>query len=625
MEKGLALFQRGSGPITRIILPADPSFDDLFAATLAGHMLAGQKLPRGCTSLARYAALGRQGRIPSGLPFEESLEGIYLALRLMAGDLAEPQSAKRFVACWNRMAHRLLQAAEADLDPTATPLFNEEPAFADAREFLSKDRNLYLQDVARGESWTVRLPGGTKREAGLFLRNPKSRLFRYWCSSDNAQAEKSHAFLAVQGGNGQWLFCSDPRWNGSLLPLVDALQQAEHAHPTASVSASSWRFDSDCDTVPGHAATVTSIMSPFLGTKLPDTAILALVRARFDARKQWRRAPLVGLGAIGVIAAIAVMFFAGLFSGATRDPRDASKSAMVAQSEDPVPIEGRGIQRSDKVLLPGQIRKGNLHLLSIGISKYRDPGFNLVFAHLDAQKIAEAFQNQQGKVFGEIHTTVLTNEQATREAILEALSQLKNNVTQHDLTIVTLSGHGANLEEQNHFYFVPYDFNEKKKATTGVYWDDFKRFLIGMPSRVFLVMDTCHSGTITLGMRSGSNAQEQLDQQVKRALPRTDQTIIVMAACLSGSTALENADWGHGVLTLALLEGINGRRHYGKKTQTPLPITNQTGEVSLKDLDYYVTKRVHELAAGAQAIVTNHTGDVALDRIPIAWVKPRND
>ena len=228
-------------------------------------------------------------------------------------------------------------------------------------------------------------------------------------------------------------------------------------------------------------------------------------------------------------------------------------------------------------------------------------------------------------MFEEIHKTVLTNEQATREAIIEALGRLKGQVTQHDLTVVTLSGHGANLEKQNHFYFVPHDFNEAKKLTTGVYWDDFKRFLVGMPGRVFLVMDTCHSGTITLGMRSRSGAREELDQQVKDVLPRTDQTMIVMAACLSGSAALENAEWGHGVLTLAFLEGMNGRRIYAKKTRTPLPIANRAGEITLKDLDYYVTKRVHELAGGAQAIVTNHTGDVALDRIPIAWVKPAED
>ena len=209
LEKGLTAFQRGPGAITRIVLPAEPMFDDLFAATLATRILANQKLPQGFVAIARYAALGRQGRRPGGLPFEESLEGIFVAQRWLAGDLTEPQAADRFAASWHRMANRLLQAAEANLDPFTVPLFQGEAA--DAQEFLRKDRALYLEDAARGETWSIRLPGAPRREAALFLNQPRSSLFRYWCSSDTASgARKAHAFLAVHGGKGQWLFCADP-------------------------------------------------------------------------------------------------------------------------------------------------------------------------------------------------------------------------------------------------------------------------------------------------------------------------------------------------------------------------------------------------------------------------------
>jgi len=57
LESGPGAFLSGPGPITRILVQADPTLDDLLAATFVEELLCGRELPDGARSFARYAAL----------------------------------------------------------------------------------------------------------------------------------------------------------------------------------------------------------------------------------------------------------------------------------------------------------------------------------------------------------------------------------------------------------------------------------------------------------------------------------------------------------------------------------------------------------------------------------------
>jgi hypothetical protein len=612
LELGNSAFPRGAGPVTKIILPVDPTLDDMLAATFAVRRLAGQQLPEGCTAFARYARQCLHGQTPGQLSFEDSLAGIYLAMRLATGDsLMEPATARRFSSLWTRLADTILQAAHAELDPFTAPLPALDADLARLRTLLLRDQRLYRRDVERGQRWLLRSAAERSSAAGLLLRQPKSQLFKFWCFADkNTATGKPNMLLTAQGNEGQWICCRAPECQLSLQPLAEQLRHAETA---AGGSRDNWVTDADA----------TLLASSEKGSCLPEERILDMVKRWANAevyhppRFKVNRRLLVGGLAVAAIFAVLIL----VLPGQSPDPQPGPQPKQPAP-----PITDRGFQ-----LDPGQLQptppapapRGKLYHVAIGVSKYRNPKFNLSYAHADAEALVQAFQ-QQGTIFEKQYSRLLTDEQATREGILESLPPLKSKVTQYDLVLVTLSGHGANLEDGNSFYFLPHDFDEAKKATTGVYWDDFKRYLGNLPCRVFLVVDTCHSGTITLGLRGASDTREELNRQIQSMLPKKDSGMIVMAACLSSGKALENAEWGHGVLTLALLEAISGKHLYQKKTQTSLPAPNADGEININDLSYYVSRRVQELAGGAQAVVTNHTGNIALNRIPIAQVAVKN-
>src|SRR5579862_7139594 len=115
--------------------------------------------------------------------------------------------------------------------------------------------------------------------------------------------------------------------------------------------------------------------------------------------------------------------------------------------------------------LPG--RQSTLYLVTIGVSEFAQPihkfkidGVEKVidsrngvrFAAKDAEDIAATLQAQEGRLYGRVIRKTVTNGQATRLGIQQALAWLKTQPIQaDDVVIVFAAGHGATTG------FVPYD------------------------------------------------------------------------------------------------------------------------------------------------------------------------
>jgi hypothetical protein len=318
-ERGLDVLERGTGTVTRIVVNAagtQPTFDEMLAAWFAQELLQDWPLPAAFAHLAKYAELLRQGKVPTRLAVEETLEGIFLGLRNLAGqDLTDPVVGERFLQGWELLAARLTSAAKEGTDIFQTSLVGGGE-FAEVKAYLLEDCRRYRRDVLQGEKWTVRLPGTAKPESGLFLRKPGSAHFPYWSRRDNqTPTGDSYVFLAVRWEASDWVFSVDPAHaTVKLKDLAEVLQKHESA--TAARAAAGvvacW-YDGR-----GHQYTIVSAPRPG-GTRLSEKRVLAIVK-KWARAKRFAPSWVPRLAAAAVLLAVGVFFFLWLRPG-NSDPQ----------------------------------------------------------------------------------------------------------------------------------------------------------------------------------------------------------------------------------------------------------------------------------------------------------------
>ncbi len=243
--------------------------------------------------------------------------------------------------------------------------------------------------------------------------------------------------------------------------------------------------------------------------------------------------------------------------------------------------------RATKTSSSTNIYKPTLYLLTIGVSKYQDSSYNLELADKDANSIADMFQRQEGRIYKEVVTKRLINSGASSDSILDGLDWIEQETTQRDVVVIFMSGHGVN-DDKGNYYFLSHNANGDKLRRTAIKWDEIKDTITSLPSKVILLADTCHSGNIM-----GQGRQRDITGAIKSIIESGTGSIIMTASTGRGYS-IEQTSWGHGAFTKALLEGLGeAKADY-----------NSNGEISIKEIDLYVTDRVKELTGGRQKPTT---------------------
>ncbi len=225
---------------------------------------------------------------------------------------------------------------------------------------------------------------------------------------------------------------------------------------------------------------------------------------------------------------------------------------------------------------------GNLYLLCVGVSQFAAAGTEaaegfkpLKFAHKDAIAVHDAlgkgrFSGTQtdeaiqpsNKAFKEVHASLLTDEQATKALILDALNALcaqiwardKTHPAERDVLFVFLAGHGVRIKGQSKLYFWNHDLDPRpdRLDDTGLSMVEVGRIATAVPAEVVIAMDACHSGMAGANTLAGVNAEE-----VSRRISAVNERgIYVMNAARSEALAHENVSAGHGFFTAALLTAL---------------------------------------------------------------------
>jgi len=267
--------------------------------------------------------------------------------------------------------------------------------------------------------------------------------------------------------------------------------------------------------------------------------------------------------------------------------RIGSKSSEIAQVR---------VTREGPPALAEIATKPKLYALIAGISNYADPAYKLEFAAKDAHDFAGSLANQNGALYSEVSIKLLVDKDASAVAIKDGLDWLTHQVTDHDVGIVYLAGHGI-VDERNRFYFLAADSDPQRLRATAVAKDDISDALDGLAGKALLFLDACHSGSmVSAGRRSTFDNNDVVNDFL-----HSERGVVVFAASTGRQVSMEDPSWGNGAFTKALVEGL------GAPGVPALAKFSGSNTITPAILDAYIAQRVKALTGGKQSPVMNST------------------
>lgn len=238
-------------------------------------------------------------------------------------------------------------------------------------------------------------------------------------------------------------------------------------------------------------------------------------------------------------------------------------------------IEGETVHASPFTASLRQETYPDLHMIAIGINKYKNPYLDLDYAVPDARGVANYFELNRN-LFNAIHRYELYNRKATKTRIQTTLDLL-SAVPAEDTVIIFISGHGDTLAGE--WRFIPYDLtkptDQNELALKSVSASTLQLLVAKISAhRIFLLIDSCKSGALidTFG---------EYDMQQNFAIISRAQGIHIGASTTREQSAGELATLGHGVFTFALLKGLEGDAD-----------SNSNGKVSVGEVLVFIRKKM---------------------------------
>lgn len=193
----------------------------------------------------------------------------------------------------------------------------------------------------------------------------------------------------------------------------------------------------------------------------------------------------------------------------------------------------------------------NRWLVAVGISKFVDTRITpLRYAGADARSIDDYFKNDQ---MPDNHRYLLVDEQATRQKILEAIESIKEKVKDQDTLTIFVSSHGIG-DIAGTTYLVAFDSVLDELETTAIAMRALKERIENTGCRnVILLVDSCHSG----GAKTLKRPHDASFEQMMRAAGEK-RRLAVLTSSRTHEISIESPEWGHGVFTYYVLQGLAG-------------------------------------------------------------------
>ena len=237
-----------------------------------------------------------------------------------------------------------------------------------------------------------------------------------------------------------------------------------------------------------------------------------------------------------------------------------SASAAPARNErKPVPLSAASTSESKSIAVRPIKDKW---AVVIGIDKFKDPRIPVLqYPSKDASDFAK-YLVKQGN-FAEDHVLLLTNENATRDAIRDAVggNWLPRRVAKDDLVVIFASTHGSpkELDVAGENFLVAWDSDPENLYVTGIRFSDLAPEIKDRTGcdRVVLLLDACNSGSAGVGgkglIRTGNFDVSSLAGEGQ----------VVISSSAANQRSFESKRYDNGVFTKQLIAALQAK---GQKT-----------------------------------------------------------
>jgi len=232
------------------------------------------------------------------------------------------------------------------------------------------------------------------------------------------------------------------------------------------------------------------------------------------------------------------------------------------------------------VLAQGRPPRGRMHILTMGVSDYRGSGLSdLVTPPRDAAQLAAKFAERGGQLYDIASTKTLANAQASLGGIRREFARLRTS-DPDDVVTITLSGHGAMLDDGWHF--IPHGGRIDGRGTTLSSAELLREIDTLQPRRIVVILDACNSGGVIQDADWRGTARREMEHDLEQV--RRETGVHIISASSATAQAFENDQLG-GLLSRAVLHSLENTGGGGD------------GVVSVQEMSETITSTLKRIAS----------------------------
>ena len=229
-------------------------------------------------------------------------------------------------------------------------------------------------------------------------------------------------------------------------------------------------------------------------------------------------------------------------------------------------------------------------ILSVGVGDFKDTAIPKIdYAESDARGFASLAKSSG---IPEENISHLTNKDAYRNAITDALIKLKMAITDRSETaIFYFSGHGAPIVKNGKIVdaaLVPYDARENSLEYTGIKISTLRELLSDTRGNWIVILDACFSGKEGRSLMTRNVKAIAVVPKKFNVVHGAEENLWWVTATSGDNFANDFPKENHGLFTYYFLRALNGEKSVD---------ANEDGLISVKEAFNWTKKEVCAVSA----------------------------